>query len=123
MNLAVVSQSQHCSTIPVNNKTLPMKTAILIILMTISTAAFSQNPARKDSVVDAIIKSKVLRIPDSSACNHVFTRYCFEPYSGVDTLSINSFSQQWLWNRQCSVCGTYETQSRVFYWRYAIKEE
>jgi hypothetical protein len=32
-----------------------MKAAILIILMALSTAAFIQNPAKGDSVTDAIV--------------------------------------------------------------------
>jgi hypothetical protein len=85
--------------------------------------AVSQKPAKMDSVLDLIVKSQVLRIADRSACNHVFTRYYFAPCAGVDTLSINSFSQQWLWHRQCSECGTYETRSQIFYWHYSCDEQ
>jgi hypothetical protein len=49
--------TQHYSGLKVNNKPLTMKTAILIILVTLSMAVFSQNPARRDPVVDVIVKN------------------------------------------------------------------
>ena len=81
-----------------------MKSAILIILMALSTAALSQTTAKRDSVTDAIVRTPVHTRSGSDTCVHVSSRKYYVPCTGFDTFSINRFSQQWIWSKQCKDC-------------------
>jgi hypothetical protein len=120
---SLASLAQHCGGITVNNKTLLMKATFLIILVTLSTAVFSQTTAKRDSITDSIVRGTVTKLHEWEKCDHASSREFYVLYSDTDTIAENRYLQQWLWAKQCNDCLFNQYRFDMIYWHYTIKEE